>query len=397
MNLTEKMALDCGVKISKPHVDYLFMPIKQDKFIIFDTRSKYENGQYDYYSDVFELVKPYLEENNISCFQFATDKSAKLSCDKCYIVLNKKQESYIISKSQLLISNENYTLHIAAACNVKSIGLYSVFSPKQTQPVWNIESQIVLESERDGNLPAYSNMSEKPKTINFISPYVVAKKILDSLNIENDLDLFELVNIGQSYSQKIIEIVPDFVSQEKFLESKSINLRLDYINSLSANILNYWLTDKKVNIITDKDINVSMLLPFRQNIILMTILMSENISEKFLKNCKSIGLKLKIFCNNKDKLEYYRFKFLNWNIEKDFDEERSLSKIKNLTEKSKFISSKVLISKGKQFSCKANYLANKHLDNQQEYVTLSKEFEEELEFFKIYNEREQSRFDNANP
>ena len=38
MNLTEKMALDCGVKIGQPHIDRLFMPIKNDKFIIIDTR-----------------------------------------------------------------------------------------------------------------------------------------------------------------------------------------------------------------------------------------------------------------------------------------------------------------------------------------------------------------------
>jgi len=396
MNLTEKMALDCGVKISKPHVDFLFMPIKEEKFIIFDTRSKYENGLYDYYSDVFELIKPYLAENNISCFQFATDKSYKLACNKCFIILNKKQESYIISKAQLLISNENYTLHLAAACNVKSIGLYSVYSANSTRPIWNKDSQIILESHRDKNLPAYGNMSEKPKTVNFISPYVIAKNILDSLNIQNDLHLFELVNIGQSYSQKIIEIVPDFVSSEDFLKEKSINLRLDYINSLTVNILNYWMAGRKVNVITNKDINVSLLLPHRSNILLMTVMISDDVSEKFLKQCKAIGLKIKIFCNQKDKLEHYRFKFLNWDIEKDFDEERSLKNIPNLNEKSKFISSKVLISKGKQFSCKANYLANKHLDNRQEHVILSKEFEEELEFFKIYNEREESASSSPN-
>jgi hypothetical protein len=40
-----------------------------------------------------------------------------------------------------------------------------------------------LESDRDDNLPSYGNLKETPKTINFISPYVVAKNILDSLNI----------------------------------------------------------------------------------------------------------------------------------------------------------------------------------------------------------------------
>ena len=141
--------------------------------------------------------------------------------------------------------------------------------------------------------------------------------------------------------------------------------------------------------LTDKDINVNLIAPHKNNIILMTIMMSANISETFLKHCKAIGLKLKIFCDDKEKLNEYRFKFLDWEINKDFEDNSILSDLLTISEKSKFISSKILISKGKQFSCKANYLLNKHLDNSEEYVILSKEFEQEIEFFKIYNERKE--------
>ena len=187
-----------------------------------------------------------------------------------------------------------------------------------------------------------------------------------------------------------MEVVPDFISSQDFMKGRSINLRLDYMNNLNVSVFNYWLTNRKVNIITDKDINVNLIAPFKNNIILMTVMMSPNISEKFLKMCKSIGIKLKIFCDTKETLEEYRFKFLDWEIHKDFEENYTLKNIKNISKKSKFISSKILISKGKQFSCKANYLLNKSLDNSEEHVILSKEFEQEIEFFKIYNEREES-------
>ena len=85
-------------------------------------------------------------------------------------------------------------MHIASVFNTKSIGLYSLFNPKNTRPIWNQSSQIILESNRDGNLPSYGHLKESPKTINFISPYVIAKNILDSLGIGNDLHRFELVN-----------------------------------------------------------------------------------------------------------------------------------------------------------------------------------------------------------
>jgi hypothetical protein len=390
MNLTEKMALDCGVKISQPYLDRYFLPIRNDNYIIIDTRCKNATGEYDYFNDVLELVKPYLKEADIDIFQIATDKNVKLACDKCFITINKKQENYLISKARLLISNENYSLHIASVFNIKSIGLYSLFNPNNTRPVWNKNSQIVLESHRDGNLPSYGRLNESPKTINFISPYVIAKNILDSLGIANDLDRFELIHLGKSFNQKIVEIVPDFISDANFMKDRSINLRLDYVTNLNSSVFNYWVSNRKVNIITNKDININMVAPYRNNILLMTIMLSENISEKFLKHCKTIGLKLKIFCDDKDKLEEYRFKFLNWDIHQDFENEGALNKLINLSEKSKFISSKILISKGKQFSCKANYFANKHLDNREESVILSKEFEQEIEFFKIYNEREES-------
>jgi hypothetical protein len=390
MNLTEKMALDCGVKISQPYLDRYFLPIRNDNYIIIDTRCKNATGEYDYFNDVLELVKPYLKEADIDIFQIATDKNVKLACDKCFITINKKQENYLISKARLLISNENYSLHIASVFNIKSIGLYSLFNPNNTRPVWNTNSQIILESHRDGNLPSYGRLNESPKTINFISPYVIAKNILDSLGISNDLERFELIHLGKSFNQKIVEIVPDFISDANFMKDRSINLRLDYVTNLNSSVFNYWVSNRKVNIITNKDININMVAPYRNNILLMTVMLSENISEKFLKHCKTIGLKLKIFCDDKDKLEEYRFKFLNWEIHQDFENEGALNKLINLSENSKFISSKILISKGKQFSCKANYFANKHLDNREESVILSKEFEQEIEFFKIYNEREES-------
>jgi hypothetical protein len=390
MNLTEKMALDCGVKISQPYLDRYFLPIRNDNYIIIDTRCKNATGEYDYFNDVLDLIKPYLKQANIDIFQIATDKNIKLACDKCFITINKKQENYLISKARLLISNENYSLHIASVFNIKSIGLYSLFNPNNTRPVWNKNSQIVLESHRDGNLPSYGRLNESPKTINFISPYVIAQNILNSLGISNDLERFKLVHLGKSFNQKIVEIVPDFISDANFMKDRSINLRLDYVKNLNSSVFNYWVSNRKVNIITNKDININMIAPYRNNILLMTVMLSENISEKFLKHCKTIGLKLKIFCDDKDKLEEYRFKFLNWEIHQDFENEGALNKLINLSENSKFISSKILISKGKQFSCKANYFANKHLDNREESVILSKEFEQEIEFFKIYNEREES-------
>lgn len=387
MTLTEKIALDCGAKISIPFLDTFFYPLNGKKYIIFDTRSRFQMGEYDYFNEVLSLIRPYLNENKIEVFQFANDKSLKLDCNRCFIKINKKQENFLIKNSEMVVANENSSVYIAASFNVKCVALYSVTKPQCHAPPWNKNSQIILESHRDGNLPTYGTLNENPKTINFISPYEIAKKILDNLSIKNDLDKFNLVHIGKTYNTKIIEVVPDFYSDANFLKDQAINLRLDYVASISLQVFNYWISNRKVNLITDKDINIAPIANNKNNIHMISVLLSPNISENFLKNCKSLGLKLKIFCTSENDLKNYRFKFLNWEVEKDFNNHNKLSSLKSISSSSKFQSSKVIFSKGKSFSSKATFFANKPLDNSPENVIMNSLFEEELDFFKIYNER----------
>lgn len=386
MNITEKIALDCGVKIKKPFVDRFFIPIVHEKYIVFDTKSKFQYGKYDYYNDIIELIKPFLQKNQISIFQLSSDSCQQLQCARRFINISRKQESFIISKSKLVVAHENYSLHLASALNVETIGLYSIFNSENTRPVWNKRSQIIIESNRDGKNPSYNQTQEKIKTINLIDPFFVAKKILDTLEISNDLSKYSLVHLGESYNQKIIEVIPDFITNENFLENQHINLRFDMVDKLSPQTVAYWLSNKKVNIITDKSLNLAPFTAYLGNISCITIVMSDNISKSFLNECKKLGLNIQIFCKDEDKIQKYRFDFLDWKIMPDFKKNKKLSDFQNLDENSKFVSSKVLISRGKKYSCEANFYAQKPLDSGSEKVVLSSLFEKELEFFKIYNE-----------
>lgn len=388
MNLAEKISLDCGVKISQPYVDRSFMPIHFDKFIIFDTRSKYKHGRYDFFNEVYKLVKPFLEKHSIKTIQICDDSDAKIPCDRTFIKINKKQEAYIISKSELFISNDNYSLYTASALNKRSIGLYSVFDARNSAPVWNKDKQIILESNRDGNKPTYNQLDESPKTINFINPYEIASNILNCLNIENKLNLIKLVHLGEKYNQQIVEIVPDFTSDSEFLKGNSINLRLDLIKEMNGQSFAYWMTNKKVNILTNKDLNINLLKSFRKNIIGLTVLLTDDISENFLKAVKSLGIKIGLYCPDANKINDYRFKLLDWNVEKDFNENNCLNEIKNISENCKYESSKIIISKGKKYPSKAAYLAGIPLDKNGNDVILNEHFEEELDYFKIYDETE---------
>jgi len=389
MNIAEKYALECGLKIAKPFIDFAYLPICEDNIITIDTRCRYNDGTYDYFSDVVSLIAPFLKEKNIEIYQIASDENVKLAAKRCFIKINKKQEAYIISKSKLLIANQNYSLYLASALGIPSIGLYSLFESDTIKPIWNQHLQINIDSERYGNLPSYGQLNESPKTVNSISPYLVAKKILDALNIKNDLDRFELVHLGKEFNRKVVEIVPNYTTEEKFLQDQFVNLRLDYIESMSTDALKFWIKNRKVNIITDKDINLSLLAPYKQNVKNITIMISDRISENFLKNCKYLGFSIKIYCNQIDKINEFRFKFLDWDIFEDKASTLPDDVKSKINETTKFTSSKILFSSGKLFSSKASFLRNSPLDKLGEHVILSKEFEEEQDYFKIYNEREQ--------
>lgn len=389
MNIAEKYALECGLKIAKPFIDLAYLPICEDNIITIDTRCRYNDGTYDYFSDVVSLIAPFLKEKNIEIYQIASDENVKLAAKRCFIKINKKQEAYIISKSKLLIANQNYSLYLASALGIPSIGLYSLFESDTIKPIWNQHLQINIDSERYGNLPSYGQLNESPKTVNSISPYLVAKKILDALNIKNDLDRFELVHLGKEFNRKVVEIVPNYTTEEKFLQDQFVNLRLDYIESMSTDALKFWIKNRKVNIITDKDINLSLLAPYKQNVKNITIMISDRISENFLKNCKYLGFSIKIYCNQIDKINEFRFKFLDWDIFEDKASTLPDDVKSKINETTKFTSSKILFSSGKLFSSKASFLRNSPLDKLGEHVILSKEFEEEQDYFKIYNEREQ--------
>jgi hypothetical protein len=162
------------------------------------------------------------------------------------------------------------------------------------------------------------------------------------LKIKNDLDKYDLVFLGRDYNQKIVEIIPDFMSDENFLKNQSINLRLDYVDDLDAKVLLYWLKNRKVNIITNKDLNIDLLKSYRENIVAVTAMASDNITTNFIKLCKSVGVKINLYCDDKEKFKEYKFKFLDWEVEQDFSDEEIIPTLEKFSESSKYHSSKII-------------------------------------------------------
>ena len=384
MNLTEKIALDCGVKASKPHVDFMYHPIPFKDYIVIDGRYKNKVGEYDLFKKVVKLISPYLLNKDIKIVQLCQTVNDRITCvDKCCVDLNKKQDNFILKNSKLVVCCDNAASYIANSINKKTITLYSSFHSLSKAPLWNKKNQISIDSERAGNLPSYDTLSESPKSINFIDPLKVAHNILNSLDIENNLNEYKMINCGKSFFSNIVEAIPDYIPDSKSFKQGSINLRLDLVKDLDARILAAWVLDRKVNIITNKDVNIQLLKYFKDNILSITIMTSDSVSEPFLLAAQRAGFPVKIYCSEKERFDYFKLKFLDWTVL--FDDESDDEVFESLKKDYFFESCKMLYSKGKAYPSHASILAEKEFDNDGNRVILSKEFNKELNYFLIYS------------
>ena len=382
MNILEKYATNCGVKIRQPNIGLSYFPIPENPYIIIDNRNKDGVNVYDMFSDVIGYISPILKKNNIELYSFCKDDSSTIDGTKSFVGLFKKQEAFLIKHSELVIGSDNLSNYFASALNVPSIGLYATNPSQATKPIWS-DKHYVIESKRDGNLPSYG-AKEEPKTINLIEPELIAKQILCCLGFKDQIN-HETLFIGDLYPVKVVEVIPDFLPPAGFMEQRALNLRMDYHFDEQAAI--QWLQNRKLNILTDKPISVNLLKYFKNNVAQLTININDSFTEEYLRQVQAIGINLQIFCEQEDKINDYRFKFFDFEVNKSLfktkDDADCKSKINSDT---KFVTGKVLLSEGKKYSCYEAKKAKKELTNQPELVYDTEEFWKELDHYRLFNE-----------
>lgn len=380
MNILEKYSTTCGTKIKEPYVAHSYFPMHLDKYIVIDNRNRNIFNTYDLYDDVISYIYPTLIENGIGIIDFAINERRILPKTHPYIQLSKKQEAYILKNSLLNICSDNYSSYISECFNVPSIGLYSTMPSSVTKPYWN-KNHTVLESSRLGNLPSYFD-AETPKCINFISPEEITNEIFKILNINKKIEN-KTIYTGNYYAIKLIEVIPDFIPDKNYLTGKSINVRMDYC--FDEKILQYWLSDRFSNILTNKQIDVRILEHFKQNIAQFTVDINDSFDSEYLKMVQEAGINLKIFCSDVEKINQYRIKFFDFEIEESIFKSKKdfLDAYKEVNSNLKFLSSKILISRGKKYSCKASLDKDIELGSSFEDVIDDKVFWDDLDYYRI--------------
>ena len=109
MHTLERYALSCGVKIDEPYIFEEFYPLNFEKYITIDASADIDTKKYGYYNEVVNLIKNYLDENDIKILQIGNQNDAKITSAHTSFDANVSQKAYIINKSLFHIGNSEYT------------------------------------------------------------------------------------------------------------------------------------------------------------------------------------------------------------------------------------------------------------------------------------------------
>ena len=383
MNVLEKYASNCGVKIRDPYVSTSYFPLKDKPYILLDNRCKFASNCYDLFADVMVYIEPVLKREGVSIFSFDQDDKNLIEGTEPFVGLFKKQEAYLIKHSKLVIGCDNISNYFASALNVPTIGLYSAYPAKCTEPLWG-NTHISLESHRDGNLPAYG-VGENPKTVNFIEPEKIANHIFKTLGLKDRIN-HKTFFIGDLYPTKVVEVIPDFFPSAGFMEHRALNLRMDYHFDEQKAIS--WMQNRKINLLTDKPVSLNLLKYFRKNIAQLTVSINENFTVEYLTAAKNTGVNVEIFCEKEDRIADIRFEFFDFEVNENiFKAKEDLdSELPKLSKDTQFLSGKILLSENKKYSCYEAKKAKKELTSQPEAVYDTKDFWKELDHYRLIND-----------
>ena len=330
MQLSDVYSASCGLRIQKPKVYDQFFPFIEENFITLDT----ENTNYNYWSDVVNLINPYLEKHDIVIFELGDPKSPNITnVNRTNGILSAGQKSFLLRKSKLHVgSPDSYSTNFFSTLDKKMVCVVEKESRALPLSWGNSENHLFVY----------------PENKKFIEPEKIAKNILNSLGIDFKFD-YETVYIGEKYKDGLqyIESFPDEVVSLKQFNIGSVLLRMDL--NFSEDILAKQLQNGKASIYTDKPINLNILSSLQENINEIIYEIKDDNSPEFYEKVKSLGKPCNIISFlPEEKINSYKLKYMEMgNIlpQKIFRFE-DLPDYKNLNTENLFYRSKRFIFKG---------------------------------------------------
>jgi hypothetical protein len=384
MHLIEQYALSSGLKIDRPSIEASYFPLPFKDYIILHPTSGMKAKNYDYFQDVVELLTPYLFKKNIKIVQIGGAKDRPIpGCYHLQGATSLNQSFYLIKKCKLLIGNDSFSSHVAGGYNRKIVSLYSNLYKECCRPYWGDSAgQVLIQADRGGKKPSFS-ASEAEKVVNAILPEEIASGALGLLEIKNNLHRVNTLHLGKQYSQKIVEIVPNYPPPANFRGDNGINIRGDYMNN--PEIITQWAFRAKSHLVIKEPLDPKFFHPIKSNLIKVSIMLTKDTPPDYIQFLKGLGIQLELFCEDPKELNNLRLKFIRWVVD-DLrgPSKKELDLTSEICNNTSYQSSKTILSHGKEYSSKAAWIKGIEKTKNEKIID-DEEFWKESEFFKIYN------------
>jgi uncharacterized protein YihD (DUF1040 family) len=393
MNLVERYALSCGVKIGKPFMVAHSYPTKSSKYITIHNGQKFNSRNYNYWSEVVSMLKPILKPKGYSIIQIGGKEDQKISgVDECYCGdINFRQTAGIIKAADLHLGIDSFPVHAASCFGVKIVALYSNMYASQSKPYWSKDDDVkLIQGDLRGSKPSYSN-NESDKVINRIKPEEISNSVLDLLEIDQKISE-KTIFIGEEYGPTIVEYVPDFpISRSNFPEG-NVNVRLDlFYNKFFFEDV---LRSRKCSVIVDDIFDYDLIYKYKDNVTNIYIDLSDISKDFDLDYLKGTGVSLYPFvyndCLSSDEINQIRLKYYDYEIfeHNKIPKEGDRPKF-DKGKKLKYKSCKYILSKNKVFNSELNWRKGIESINLGDCVgdfVFVDEIWEEVDYFRVFED-----------
>lgn len=393
MNLQELYSLTSGQIINKIDIIEKFYPLNIAKYILFQPFSK-PSKCFGYWHDVLDIIYPILKENGYSIVQVGLNSEPLLP--NCIDLRGKttiNQCAYLAHNAELVLTADSFCSHLAGHYNKNLVVLISNNYSECVRPYFGDKNkQIILEPDRTKRKPLFSLDEGPNKQINTINPEKIAESVCKLLNLSFDFP-FETLYIGESYQNKILESVPNGVTNITNLGTDSLCVRMDY--EFNETILQHQMQHCPCVLVTDKPINLEILKAYKPRIKQIFYIVTENNDPNFALGVTRLGLPLHMFSYLPDeKLNEYKLNYLDIGVvfKKDTKTKNQIKEIQDIPSNQLYYkSSKHILSFGKIYPSKAAYLNNlpNPTINQIAPIIDNEEMWKELEYLMILKKKNQ--------
>lgn len=184
MHIIEAYALNCGLKIDKPEIEEEEVTGIPENFILFNPHTKGKNKYYDKWQEVIDIIKPKLDEKNISIIQIDCFDKEYNGCIKIP-KLSWNQTAFLTNKCLFLIGIDSFCMHLADSYKKNMIILWGGSADFNTcKPYFgDYNNYKFFIPYLKGNKPTYS-FDTGQEFINQHNPQKISESIFELLKIK---------------------------------------------------------------------------------------------------------------------------------------------------------------------------------------------------------------------